>query len=57
VLVLGDMDNDLQMFAKAGFAVAMGNASGAVKSAAHATTAANDEDGFALAIERYVFGG
>ena len=57
VLVLGDMDNDLQMFRQAGFAVAMGNASDAVKRAAHATTASNDEDGFALAIERYVFGG
>lgn len=56
VLVLGDMDNDLQMFAKAGFAVAMGNASDAVKRAAHGTTASNDEDGFALAIARYVFG-
>lgn len=56
ILVLGDMENDLQMFRKAGFAVAMGNASDAVKRAAQAETASNDEDGFALAIERYVFG-
>ena len=57
VLVLGDMDNDLEMFRHAGFAVAMGNASDEVKEAASATTLSNEEDGFAVAIERYVFGG
>ena len=57
ILVLGDMENDLEMFRKAGFAVAMGNASDAVKRAADATTLSNEEDGFAIAIERYVFGG
>ena len=57
ILVLGDMENDLEMFRKAGFAVAMGNATDAVKSAAQATTLSNEEDGFAAAIDRYVFGG
>jgi hypothetical protein len=56
ILVLGDMENDLAMFRKAGFAVAMGNASEAVKLAADAVTLANDEDGFAAAIDRHVFG-
>lgn len=56
VLVLGDGDNDMEMFAKAGFAVAMGNASDTVKRAASAVTLSNEEDGFAAAIERYVFG-
>lgn len=56
ILVLGDMENDLQMFRHAGFAVAMGNAGDEVKRAANATTLSNDEDGFAAAIERYVFG-
>lgn len=56
ILVLGDMENDLEMFGKAGFAVAMGNAADAVKRVAQATTLSNDEDGFAVAIERYVFG-
>jgi len=56
ILVLGDMENDLQMFAQAGFAVAMGNAADAVKRAADATTLSNDEDGVAVAIERYVLG-
>ena len=53
IMVLGDMENDLEMFRRAGFAVAMGNASDAVKREAQATTASNDEEGFALAIERY----
>ena len=57
ILVLGDMENDLEMFRKAGFAVAMGNATDAVKNAAQGTTLSNDEDGFAAAIERYVFDG
>jgi hypothetical protein len=57
ILVLGDMENDLEMFRKAGFAVAMGNATDEVKGAAQATTLSNDEDGFAVAIERYVLGG
>jgi Cof subfamily protein (haloacid dehalogenase superfamily) len=57
ILVLGDMENDLEMFRKAGFAVAMGNATDEVKRAAQATTVSNEEDGFAVAIERYVFGG
>ena len=56
IFVLGDMDNDVEMFRRAGFAVAMGNAADAVKAAAQATTLSNDADGFAAAIERYVFG-
>jgi hypothetical protein len=54
VAVLGDMDNDLEMFAKAGFSIAMGNATDEVKAAASATTGSNDEDGWADAIERYI---
>jgi hypothetical protein len=56
ILVLGDMENDLEMFRKAGFAVAMGNATDDVKQAASATTRSNDEEGFAAAIAQYVFG-
>jgi Cof subfamily protein (haloacid dehalogenase superfamily) len=56
VLVLGDGDNDVEMFRRAGFGVAMANATDAVKAAAQATTLSNDEDGFAAAIERHVFG-
>jgi hypothetical protein len=56
IMVLGDMENDLEMFHHAGFAVAMGNATDEVKRAAQATTLANDEDGFAVAVERYALG-
>jgi hydroxymethylpyrimidine pyrophosphatase-like HAD family hydrolase len=56
ILVLGDMENDLEMFRVAGFSVAMGNASEAVKQVAGGVTLSNDEDGFAAAIERYVLG-
>lgn len=56
IMVLGDMENDLQMFRKAGFAVAMGNATDEVKRTAQATTLSNDEDGFAVAVERYALG-
>ncbi|MBV9861422.1 MAG: HAD family hydrolase [Alphaproteobacteria bacterium] len=54
VAVLGDMENDVEMFRQAGFAIAMGNATPEVKKLAQATTASNEEDGFALAIERHI---
>lgn len=54
VAVIGDMANDLPMFAQAGLAIAMGNASPEVKARAHFATAANTEDGFAAAVERYI---
>lgn len=54
ILTIGDMDNDVAMFRVSGFAVAMGNGSPAAKAAAQGSTAGNDEDGFAEAMERYV---
>jgi hypothetical protein len=42
------------MLQEAGLGVAMGNAAPEVRQAADAVTAAFDEDGAALAIERYV---
>jgi hydroxymethylpyrimidine pyrophosphatase-like HAD family hydrolase len=42
------------MFGKAGLSIAMGNAVTEVKRQANHVTAANSEDGFALAIERYI---
>jgi Cof subfamily protein (haloacid dehalogenase superfamily) len=54
IAVLGDMENDLAMFSKAGLSMAMGNASIDVKRQASYVTASNAEDGFALAIERYI---
>jgi Cof subfamily protein (haloacid dehalogenase superfamily) len=54
IAVLGDMENDLQMFAKAGFAIAMGNAAPEVKRAADAITLSNEQEGWALAVERHI---
>jgi Cof subfamily protein (haloacid dehalogenase superfamily) len=57
VAVLGDMPNDLEMFAAAGFPIAMGNAPDNVKAAAKAVApATNDQDGWAGAIDQYVLG-
>lgn len=54
VVVLGDGDNDLPMFARAGLSVAMGQAGERVRGAADAVAATNDEDGVADAIARFV---
>ncbi|HXC88775.1 MAG TPA: Cof-type HAD-IIB family hydrolase [Stellaceae bacterium] len=56
IAVLGDMGNDVEMFRRAGFAIAMGNATPEVKALAQAITLSNDEDGFAAAVDRYVLG-
>jgi Cof subfamily protein (haloacid dehalogenase superfamily) len=56
IAVLGDMENDLAMFRKAGVSIAMGNASEEVKRQATYVTKSNAEDGFAEAIERYILG-
>lgn len=53
-LAIGDGVNDVSMLREAGLGVAMGNAAPEVQAAAGAVTTANDEDGAALAIERYV---
>jgi Cof subfamily protein (haloacid dehalogenase superfamily) len=51
---LGDMPNDLPMFAVAGLSIAMGNAPDPVKARANAVTAGNDDDGWAMAIDNFV---
>ncbi len=56
VIAFGDSENDLPMFEKAGFCVAVDNACAAVKARADAITASNDDDGVAIAVERLVFG-
>ena len=45
------MENDIPMFRKGGFSIAMGNASPEVKLLADAVTLSNDEDGFAAAVD------
>ncbi|MDR3466322.1 MAG: HAD family hydrolase [Xanthobacteraceae bacterium] len=52
IATIGDMTNDVPMFAASGYSIAMGNASDAVKARAAHVTDANDADGFAKAIDR-----
>ncbi|MGC8560435.1 MAG: HAD family hydrolase [Phycisphaerae bacterium] len=52
--VIGDGPNDIPMFKLAGLSIAMGNGSESVRSAATFTTAANTDDGFARAVDRYI---
>ena len=54
VAALGDMANDLPMFARAGLSVAMGQAPACVQAAANATAATNEEAGVSDAIVRFV---
>lgn len=51
-LAIGDGPNDMAMFARVGASIAMGNADKDVRQAATATTASNEEDGVAQAIDR-----
>lgn len=55
-VAIGDQANDLAMFARAGRSIAMGNATDAVKAAAADVTTANDHDGVAHAIDRFILG-
>ena len=54
VMVVGDSDNDKDMFAAAGFAVAMDNAIGPIKELADAVTADNNHNGIGEAIRNYL---
>jgi Cof subfamily protein (haloacid dehalogenase superfamily) len=51
IATIGDMQNDLAMFAKSGISVAMGNASDDVKKRATHVTTSNADEGFAGAID------
>lgn len=53
-MAIGDSGNDLDMLKYAGWGVAMGNASPAIKAIARLETLCNDADGVAEAIEKYV---
>jgi len=54
IATIGDMPNDIRMFEKSGFSIAMGNASDAVKGRASVTTDSNEHDGFAKAVKRFI---
>jgi Cof subfamily protein (haloacid dehalogenase superfamily) len=57
IATIGDMPNDVLMFAHSGLSIAMGNAHREVQRAARQVTTTNDEDGFANAVERFILGG
>ena len=54
IITIGDMDNDVSMFRRSGFSIAMGNGSTAARQAAGAVTGTNDADGFADAVDRLI---
>jgi hypothetical protein len=54
IATIGDMSNDVPMFASSGLSIAMGNASPEVQRAAQCVTTSNEEEGFANAVERYI---
>jgi Cof subfamily protein (haloacid dehalogenase superfamily) len=54
IATIGDMPNDVLMFAHSGLSIAMGNASDEVQKAARRVTTSNDDDGFAHAVEHFV---
>jgi Cof subfamily protein (haloacid dehalogenase superfamily) len=56
IATIGDMPNDVLMFAHSGVSIAMGNAHREVQRAARHVTTTNDEDGFANAVERFILG-
>ncbi|MBZ5535115.1 MAG: HAD family hydrolase [Acidobacteriia bacterium] len=57
VAAIGDGPNDVEMFARAGLSIAMGNGSEVVQKAARYVTTSNAEEGFANGIETYVLEG
>jgi Cof subfamily protein (haloacid dehalogenase superfamily) len=56
IATIGDQPNDVLMFKRSGFSIAMGNASDEVKAQAHAVTDSYNDEGFAKAMERFVLG-
>lgn len=54
IATIGDSQNDVFMFKRSGFSIAMGNASAEVKAQATVTTDTNEQDGFARAIDQFI---
>jgi Cof subfamily protein (haloacid dehalogenase superfamily) len=54
IATIGDMPNDVLMFARSGLSIAMGNASREVQRAARRVTTSNHGEGFANAVERFI---
>ena len=56
IATIGDQPNDVLMFKRSGFSIAMGNAPDEVKAQAAATTDSYNDEGFAKAMERFILG-
>jgi Cof subfamily protein (haloacid dehalogenase superfamily) len=54
IATIGDQPNDVLMFERSGFSIAMGNASDEVKRRASAVTDSYHNEGFAQAVERFI---
>ncbi|HZS66883.1 MAG TPA: Cof-type HAD-IIB family hydrolase [Burkholderiales bacterium] len=54
IATIGDMPNDVLMFARSGLSIAMGNASAEVQAQADCVTDSYNDEGFARAMERFV---
>lgn len=54
IATIGDGSNDVLMFRKSGFSIAMGNASDEVKRQASVVTDSNEHDGFARAVRQFI---
>ncbi|MBY0380585.1 MAG: Cof-type HAD-IIB family hydrolase [Xanthobacteraceae bacterium] len=54
IATIGDMPNDVLMFKKSGFSIAMGNSSDEVKAQASAVTDSNQDEGFAKAVREFI---
>ena len=54
IATIGDMPNDVLMFARSGLSIAMGNASLEVQRSARRITTSNADEGFANAVDRFV---
>ncbi len=56
IATFGDQPNDILMFEKSGFAIAMGQANEQVKNSAARVTTGPDDEGFARAVEEFILG-
>lgn len=54
IATVGDQPNDVLMFKRSGFSIAMGNAPDEVKAQATAVTASYNDEGFAKAMETFI---
>ncbi|MFN7926555.1 MAG: HAD hydrolase family protein [Blastocatellia bacterium] len=54
VMAIGDNHNDLPMLRYAGIGIVMANAEDELKQLGFAITASNEEDGVAVAVEKYI---